>query len=123
MVIDLSNHVADLRALNMAPFPLEYRHTMVYVPIVNKGAAPVNLTYYGNIIAEVKNLEKHFVAATLTTTTNVNATHHVRFRASPVTSESLPPSICESILHGSPSMIHCPIESYHNAVLGTAAHP
>ena len=31
-VIDLSNNVAELRALDTPPFPLEYHCTMVHVP-------------------------------------------------------------------------------------------
>jgi hypothetical protein len=87
MVIDLSNHVADLRAHNTAPFPLEYRRATLHIPIVNEGAAPVNLTYYGNIIAEIQNLEKHFATAALTTTMNVNASHNVS------------PGLAQSLLH------------------------
>ncbi len=121
MVIDLSNHVADLRTLHMVPFPLEYRRATVHIPIINEGTAPVNLTYYGDIIAKTENLEKHYAATTLTTMTNVDATHHVTFGASPVTPAPSPPSIHDSILHRSLSMIHCSIESYHKTLLGTAA--
>jgi hypothetical protein len=39
MIIDLSDNVADMRALDASPFPLEYRRAMVHVPIVDEAGA------------------------------------------------------------------------------------
>jgi hypothetical protein len=44
-IINLSNNVADMRALDASSFPLEYRRTAVHVPIVDEaGAAPTHLS-------------------------------------------------------------------------------
>ncbi len=40
MIIDLSDNVADMRALDASPFPLEYRCAMVHAPIVDNWGMP-----------------------------------------------------------------------------------
>jgi hypothetical protein len=36
-IIDLLDNVAELRALNAPPFPLEFRRAMVHVPVMEGG--------------------------------------------------------------------------------------
>ena len=124
MVIDLSDHVADLRALDTVPFPIEYRRATVHVPVVGEGAAPVNLANYGDLIAEIENLERHFAnQIALTTTLDPAASvPHVTFGSSTGhTFGASQTSVHDSILHGKTGLVHRPLDEFHHAVLGTAA--
>jgi hypothetical protein len=84
MIINLSNNVADMRALDASPFPLEYRCTTVHVPIVDKAnAARIHLsTAHLNMIKEIEALERHFSAAShVTEVPDDNANRHVSFKS------------------------------------------
>ncbi len=65
MIIDLSDNVADMRALDASPFPLEYHCAAVHVPIVDEaGAAPTHLsTVHQDLIEEIEALEQQFAAS------------------------------------------------------------
>ena len=58
---------SGLRALDALPFPLEYRHATVHVPIVDEGNEhPVHMVdAYSNLIVEINSLERHFTSADL----------------------------------------------------------
>jgi hypothetical protein len=60
MIIDLSDNVADMHALDASPFPLEYRPAAVHVPIVDEaGAAPTHLsTAHQDLIKVIDALEQ-----------------------------------------------------------------
>ena len=60
-IIDLSDNVADLCAFDAPPFPIEYRHATVHVPVIEEGADhPVYLADTKNsIIQEIKDLESY----------------------------------------------------------------
>jgi hypothetical protein len=62
MIINASDHVVDMRALDTPSFPLEYRHAAVHVPILEEdSAARVNMSYaHTTLIKEIKNLELFF---------------------------------------------------------------
>jgi hypothetical protein len=59
MIINLSDNVAYMHALDASSFPLEYRHAAVHVPIVDEaGAAPTHLsTAHQDLIKEIEALE------------------------------------------------------------------
>ena len=61
-IIGLSDNVADLRAFDAPPFPIEYRHATVHVPVIEEGADhPVYLAdTKKSIIQEIKDLESYF---------------------------------------------------------------
>ncbi len=82
MIINLSDNVVDMHALDASPFPLEYRRAAVHVPIVDEaGAAPTRLsTAHQDLIKEIDALEQQFAASSFVV--NVpkdNAIKHVSF--------------------------------------------
>jgi hypothetical protein len=82
MIINLSNNVADMRALNASPFPLEYRRAVVHVPIVDEaGTALTHLsTAHQDLIKEIKALEQQFAASSFVANVpNDNAIKRVSF--------------------------------------------
>jgi hypothetical protein len=82
MIIDLSDNVADMRALDASPFPLEYRRATVHVPIVDEAnAARIHLsTAHFSMIKKIKALERHFSAASyVADVTDNNANRRVSF--------------------------------------------
>ena len=87
-VIDLTDNVAELRALNASPFPLEYRKATVHVPIVDEGNEhPVHMVdAYSKLIAEINSLERHFMSTDLmqVESTGVDGARSVHFGARPV---------------------------------------
>jgi hypothetical protein len=92
-------------------------------PIVDEGAAPVQLTNHRDIISKIENLERHFATSTAAPDTTSGA-HHVTFGSSTghdiAANKDL--SDHDSILHGStPGLVHRPLDDFHHAVLGTAA--
>jgi hypothetical protein len=66
-VIDLADNVAELRALDAPPFPLEYRCATIHVPIMDEGNEhPVHMAEaYSDLIAEINALERQFMSANL----------------------------------------------------------
>jgi hypothetical protein len=63
MIIDLSDNVADMRALDAFPFPLEYRRAAVHVPIVDEAGAAQLSTAHQDLIRDIKALEQRFAAS------------------------------------------------------------
>jgi hypothetical protein len=59
MIIDASDHVVDMRALDTPPFPLEYHHAAVHLPILEEdSAASARMSNaHANLIKEIKELE------------------------------------------------------------------
>jgi hypothetical protein len=64
MVIDTSDQVAECRAFEAPPFPIDFRRAMCAVPAVNEEVAASNAAYYQDIIKEVENIERVFAAKT-----------------------------------------------------------
>jgi hypothetical protein len=62
MIIDASNHVVDMRALDTPFSPLEYRRAAVHVPILEENsAARVNMSYaHTTLVKEIEDLELFF---------------------------------------------------------------
>jgi hypothetical protein len=55
MIIDAADQVAELRALDIPPFPIEWRRATVHVPHIEP--SPVHIAQYQDVIQEVENLE------------------------------------------------------------------
>jgi hypothetical protein len=62
MIINASDHIVDMRALDTPPFPLEYCRAAVHVPILEENsAARVNTSdAHTTLIKEIKDLELFF---------------------------------------------------------------
>jgi hypothetical protein len=67
MIIDASDHVVDMRALDTPPFPLEYHHAVVHVPILEENStACVNMSNaHTTLIKEIEDLELFFSNASV----------------------------------------------------------
>ncbi len=83
MIIDLYDHVANMRALDTCPFPFEYHFAMVHVLIVDEdNAARVHLSNTNcNFIREIKALEQHFSAASFVVDVTKDNAKCVLFRS------------------------------------------
>jgi hypothetical protein len=59
---DLSDNVANLRAIDAPPFPIEYRRATVHVPVIEEGVdRPIHLTATkAALIQDIKCLEAYF---------------------------------------------------------------
>jgi hypothetical protein len=88
-MIDLADNVAELRALNAPPFPLEYRRATVHVPAaIGEGdKQPVHLaSAHVNMINKINALERYFTSVNVTQASKVEIGHgsrHVHFGATP----------------------------------------
>ncbi len=60
MILDMTDHVAELKTLDAPPFPIEYHHAMVHVPIVDKSKIKVNIADYQPVIKIIEDLERQF---------------------------------------------------------------
>jgi len=83
-IIDLSDDVADLRAIDHPPFPIKYRHATVHVPTIKEGAdRPVHLTEAElKVIQTLENLRAYFSSAELNSADGL-MDHHVSFGTVP----------------------------------------
>jgi hypothetical protein len=63
MILDVMDHVAELKTLVAPPFPIEYRRAMVHVPIMDKSKIRVSIVDYQPVVKLIEELERHFAAA------------------------------------------------------------
>ncbi len=63
MILDMTDHVAELKTLDALPFPIEYCHAMVHVPIVDKSEIRVSIADYQPVVKLIEGLECHFAEA------------------------------------------------------------
>jgi hypothetical protein len=126
-VIDLADNVAELCALDAPPFPLEYRHATVHVPIVDEGNEhPVHMTdAYSTLIAEINALKRHFTSITLVKpeSTAMDGSRSVTFGASPaiapqISTTTLQPTLVTSTKFGNTEYVNDPMEHYGEPDLG-----
>jgi hypothetical protein len=118
-IINLSDNVAELRALDAPPFPLEFRHATVHVPVMEGGdEQPVHFTNAAaDVILEINALERYFAGACVA---NVTATikddgcsaRSVCFRSSPPVT---PKSALTIKKHG---FVDNPMDHYGNMDMG-----
>ena len=59
MIIDTTDQVAELKALDSSPFPIDYRRASVHVPLIDESAVPVNYADYADIIREIDQVERY----------------------------------------------------------------
>ncbi len=59
MVIDTSDQVAELRAFDMPPFPIDFCHAMCAIPVIDNAAVATNTALHANIVKEVEKIENH----------------------------------------------------------------
>jgi hypothetical protein len=107
-VIDLSDNVVELRAFDAPPFPLEYRHATVHVPVMEGGSEhPVHMAgAYADMIKVIDALEKDFSSANHiqatdreTTFTSVTSRpRQVTFGASPAKPTNITTTTLQSAL-------------------------
>jgi len=81
MIIDVADQVAELKALDSPPFPIDFRRARVDIPNVDESAIQVNLASYKGVIEEIEKLES-FVLQTTVCAAN---TPSVRFGAASTT--------------------------------------
>ncbi len=63
MVLDMMDHVAELKPLDLPFFPIEYCCTTVHVPIMDKSKIRVSIVDYQPVVKLIEELECHFSAA------------------------------------------------------------
>jgi hypothetical protein len=121
MIIDLSDNVTDMRALDASPFPLEYCCATVHVPIVDEAdAACIHLsTTHLNVIKEIEALERDFSAASyVANVTDDNANRHMSFGSRAVgqpmscTTGNLISALCQDSLLGKHGLFDLSMDNY-----------
>jgi hypothetical protein len=121
MIIDLSENVADMRALDASPFPLEYHRATVHVPIVDEAnAARIHLsTTHLNMIKDIEALEWHFSAAShMADVLNDNANRRVSFGSRAVgqpmsyTMGNVISALCQDSLLGKHGLFDSPMDNF-----------
>ncbi len=120
MIINLSDNVADMRALLTSPFLFEYCHAMVHVPIVDEyNAACIHLrTTHQDIIKQIKALQWHFAAVSHLADVNDNNSHKgVSFRSRAVgepmsKTGTLNPALRQDLVLGKHGLIRTPMDNY-----------
>jgi hypothetical protein len=126
MIINLSDNVADMRALDASPLPLEYRCAMVHVPIVDEtDAACIHLsTAHLDMIKEIKALERHFSATShVADVPDNNANKRVSFGSHAVgqpmlyTTGNLILALCQDSLLGKHGLFDSPMDNYSDPQL------
>ncbi len=63
MILDMTDHIAELKTLNAPPFPIEYHQATVHVPIVDESKIRVSIADYQPVVKLIEELECHFAAA------------------------------------------------------------
>ena len=120
--IDLSDNVVELCAFDAPPFPLEYRHATVHVPVSEEGSEhPVHMAGANDtLINEINALEQYFTSATVIHATdkeNGSRSRHVTFGASPpmptnITTTTLQSALAHATNAGKRGYVPDPMETY-----------
>ena len=59
MVIDTADQVAELRAFDTPPFPIDFRRAMCAIPVIGEAAATANAALHADVVAEIEAIEAH----------------------------------------------------------------
>jgi hypothetical protein len=116
-VIDLSNNVAELRALDTPPFPLEYHCTMVHVnaTIGEGNEQPVHMTNaHLNLINEMDALERYFTSVNVTKANKAASARGARivcFGSSPIPQRNISFPIANRNARP-PGVVNNPMDNY-----------
>jgi hypothetical protein len=101
MILDMTDHVAELGTLDAPPFPMEYRCATVHVPIMDKSKIEVSIADYQPVVKLIEDLERHFAAAIHPPPITTHASpKHVSFRSCAVDSIIAVHFDCHSGKHG-----------------------
>jgi hypothetical protein len=120
MIIDLSDNVVDMRALDASPFPLEYRRAAVHAPIVDEAGAAHLSTAHQDLIGEIKALEQWFASSSFVADAvhSDNAIKRVSFGSRAVgqslsclTGKTIS-AICQDFTLGQHGLFDTPMEYY-----------
>ncbi len=60
MIINASDQVAELQALDTAPFPIDYRQAMCTIPAVEPKANPI--ASHADVIIEIERIKQFYAA-------------------------------------------------------------
>ena len=113
-------------SLDASPFPLEYRHATVHVPIVEEAnTAYIHLSNaHLDMIKEIKALERHFSAAShVTEVPDDNANRHVSFKSHAVGQPmsymmgNLNSALYQDSLLGKHALFDSPMDNYSDPQL------
>ncbi len=63
MILNTTDHIAELKTLDAPPFPIEYHCATVYVPIVDESKNRVSIVDYQPVVKLTEDLECHFAEA------------------------------------------------------------
>jgi hypothetical protein len=69
MIINTSDRVAELRAFDTPPFPLNFCHAMCTIPVIDKKIAAANAAIHADIVKEIDSIVAH--VGTKTTATDL----------------------------------------------------
>jgi len=59
MVIDTADQVAEMRASDTPPFPIDFRRAMCAIPVIDEAAAAANSALHADVVAEIEAIEAH----------------------------------------------------------------
>ncbi len=54
MVIDTADQVAEMRAFDTPPFPIDFRRAMCAILVINEAAASANAALHADVVAEIE---------------------------------------------------------------------
>ncbi len=57
--IDMADQVAEMRAFDMPPFPIDFRRAMCAIPVIDEAAAAANAALHADVVAEIEAIEAH----------------------------------------------------------------
>jgi hypothetical protein len=101
MILDMMDHVAELKTLDMPPFPIEYCRATVHVPIVNESKIRVSIANYQPVLKLIEYLECHFAEAINPQPISTHASpKHISFGSCAIYAIIAAHSDCHSGKHG-----------------------
>ena len=59
MIIDTADQVAEMRAFDTPPVPIDFRCAMCAIPVIDEAAAAANAALHADVVAEIKAIEAH----------------------------------------------------------------
>ena len=59
MIIDTADQVAEMRAFDTPPFPIDFRRAMCAIPVIDESTAAANAALHASVIAEIEAIEAH----------------------------------------------------------------
>ncbi len=59
MVIDTADQVAEMRAFDTPPFPIDFRRAMCAILVINEAAASANAALHADVVADFKAIKAH----------------------------------------------------------------